>query len=56
MFAIYKIKSVLRKGLKSSQINEQNLMIHGVCFSLYLVGLVVDAYFYMLYVYATDAN
>lgn len=49
LYAIYKIKGVLKKGLKSSQINEKNLTFHGVCFSLYLLGLACDAIFWVNY-------
>ena len=49
LYAIYKIKGILRKGLKSSQINEKNLTFHGVCFSLYLLGLALDAFTFLNY-------
>lgn len=42
LFAVYKIRKYLKKGLKSSQINECNIALHAVCFGLFTLGVIVD--------------
>lgn len=48
LYAVFIIRSHLRNGLQSCQINGRNLGLHAACFLIYVISLIVEQVFYIL--------
>lgn len=46
LFSVFTIRRFIKKGLRPYQLNEQNLALHAVAFSLYTVGLIAQTCFF----------
>jgi len=45
LYAVFSIRSFIKKGLRISSINERNLIWHAAAFALYTAALIVEAVF-----------
>jgi hypothetical protein len=47
LYAVFNIRKYIKKGLKTSQINEQNLLVHATAFLLFTLALIVEDIFFI---------
>lgn len=46
LFSVFKIRRYIKKGLKLYQINEKNVALHAAAFSIYVVALLAQSFFF----------